>query len=121
MIEPLLNVPQRESPVWLSWLAHVELTNFLLQHEFRRSDIERTKVLVSKYRTAYSKVPEYAGWTKPKHHFLDHLHLYLALFGPFRGVWCFPFEAFLQVLKRMFKMTNYKIAPYTGKWQPLTC
>jgi hypothetical protein len=77
MMEPLLTLEQRKNPAWLSWLAHVELSNFCLQHEFRRSDVERAKVLVSKYRTAYSKVPEYAGWTKPKHHFLDHLWLYL--------------------------------------------
>lgn len=33
------------------------------------------------------------------------------LFGPFRCYWCMPWEAFLQILKRMFSMTNYKSAP----------
>ena len=35
----------------------------------------------------------------------------LERFGPFRCYWCMPWEAFLQILKRMFNMTNYKSAP----------
>lgn len=34
-------------------------------------------------------------------------------FGPFRGYWCLPWEAYIQILKRMFNMTNWKAAPYT--------
>jgi hypothetical protein len=49
------------------------------------------------------------GYTKPKMHLMEHLSV--KTHGPFRAYWCMPWEAFLQILKRMFEMTNYKSAP----------
>ena len=59
------------------------------------------------------QVPEYKGFLRPKHHATRHLPEALLRFGPLRLFWCLPFEAFLQVLKGMFEMTNYKSAPFT--------
>ena len=64
--------------------------------------------------TLCAQVPQYVGRGKPKGHALDHLPQYLEKYGPFRSFWCFPFEAFLQVLKRLFEMSNYKTAPFTA-------
>lgn len=110
MFEPLLTAEARAEPAWASWVAHVTLVNCCLQHSFPRSEIVRLRGLIADYKEAFSKVPQYADRGKPKGHALDHLPAYLELYGPFRVFWCFPFEAFLQVLKRMFEMTNYKTA-----------
>jgi hypothetical protein len=111
ILGPLLSDEARSSEAWLSWVAHVNLLSFCLKHEFSRADRDRVEELVQTYLKAFRAVPQYAGWEKPKHHFLLHLRKYLERFGPFRGYWCMPWEVFLQVLKRMFNMTNYKSAP----------
>jgi hypothetical protein len=67
-----------------------------MQHEFAHSDIVRVRSLVANYKLAFSLVPQYQGRGKPKGHSLDHLPVYLEKYGPFRGFWCFPYEAFLQ-------------------------
>ena len=89
----------------------MRLLTFCLQHEFEADAVERTDELVKRYLDLFAAVPQYAGFDKPKHHFLKHLSKYLERFGPFRTYWCMPWEAFLQILKRMFHMTNYKSAP----------
>lgn len=113
ILVPLLSDEARSTEAWLSWVAHVNLLSFCLKHEFSRADRDRVEELTQKYLKAFRAVPQYDQWEKPKHHFLEHLRKYLERFGPFRGYWCMPWEAFLQVLKRMFNMTNYKSAPRT--------
>lgn len=61
----------------------------------------------------YIQVSEYEGFARPKHHFCRHLSAALLRYGPLRGFWCMPWEGFLQVIKAIFKMTNYKNAPFT--------
>ena len=51
------------------------------------------------------------GYEKPKLHLLEHLEEALDDYGPFVGFHCISWEAYVQVLKRMFAMTNYKSAP----------
>ena len=43
---------------------------------------------------------------------------YLDLYGPFRQMWCMPFEMFLQVLKQYCEMSNFQSVPYSvlRKW-----
>lgn len=55
---------------------------------------------------------------KPKHHTLHHLVKYLDLYGPFRQMWCMPFEMFLQRLKQYCEMSNFQSVPYSVlcKW-----
>ena len=55
---------------------------------------------------------------KPKHHTLIHLMKYLDLYGPFRQMWCMPFEMFLQLLKKYCEMSNFQTVPYSvlRKW-----
>lgn len=113
ILAPLLSETWRASPAWKSWVAHVRLLTFCLQHEFELTDVQTCDTLVSTYLGLFRAVPQYKGYEKPKHHFLIHLSKYLKLYGPFRKYWCMPWEAFLQILKHMFQMTNYKSAPTT--------
>ena len=60
---------------------------------------------------AFELVDEWRGYEKPKQHLLDHLTELLDDFGLFKAVWCMHFEHYVQVLKRIFEITNYKAAP----------
>ena len=60
---------------------------------------------------AFELVDEWRGYEKPKQHLLDHLAELLDDFGLFKAVWCMHFEHYVQVLKRIFEITNYKAAP----------
>ena len=91
----------------------MRLLTFCLKHQYTRDDVRAVGTLKDEYLRAFRAVPQYVPWEKPKHHFLEHLAKYLELFGPFRDYWCMPWEAFLQILKRLFSMTNYKSAPQT--------
>jgi len=93
-------------------VAHVTLVTFCLQHEFVwPRDKAVCDMLVRTYLDAFHAVPHYAGFEIPKHHIIKHLSKYLDLYGPFRQSWCMPYEAFLQLLKSMFNMSNYLNAP----------
>jgi hypothetical protein len=63
----------------------------------------------------FAAVPQWqdGGFEKPKFHPSEHLEEQLDEFGPFRAYWCFPWEAYLQILKRMFEMCNWMSAPTT--------
>ena len=112
MIDPLLSDSGRESPSWVSWLAHVRLLTFVLRYSFSVADADRLDHIVRDYDMKFELAhgPEYR---RPKHHQLRHLKKYLVLFGPFRFYWCMSGEAFLQRLKRLLEMTNYQTAPQT--------
>jgi hypothetical protein len=58
----------------------------------------------------HSQVPEYTDLRKPKHHMAAHVVRDIELNGPPRAWWCMAFEAFNQVIKNMFKRSNYKSA-----------
>jgi hypothetical protein len=95
IIEPLLTEKGRSHPCWQSWLAHRSLLSKCLQHAFTRADVELVQQLVDKHEELFQLA--YPGLQRPKNHFLDHLADSLRRFGPFRGFWCMPFEALLQV------------------------
>ena len=71
------------------------------------------QVLYDDWMHSIELVPEWKGRWKPKFHLGDHLSEALAEHGPFRAYWCMWGEAFLQYLKRLFNMTNYRSAAYT--------
>ena len=87
----------RMHPAWLSWMAHVDVVNKVLQHVFVPDDAAHLTRLIERHAELFDQVEEYVGLTRPKHHMQDHLARALRDFGPFRQVWCFPFEAFIQV------------------------
>ena len=64
-------------------------------------------MLVRTYLNAFAAVPQYEDFEIPKHHCIKHLRKYLELHGPFRQYWCMSYEAFIQLLKKMFDLTNY--------------
>ena len=72
-----------------------------------------TQALVKDFYVSFEAVDAWRGYEKPKAHLLCHLKQSLLEFGPFRAYWCMPWEAFLQILKKMFRMCNWKAAPYT--------
>ena len=117
-LDPRISHQDRTHPKWSSWVAHARLSNFATRRQYSRSDVDVTNTLVrdylQKYVTAYGE-----SFCKPKHHSLKHLAKYLDLYGPWRENWCFPFEMFLQRLKRWAKTGgNWKTTPFTvaTKW-----
>jgi hypothetical protein len=115
IMEPLVVEAGAQSlPAWLTWKAHVRLVSFLVHHAYDAATAgPRVAQLVEEFDAVFQTVSAWRGRAKPKQHSFRHLSDALAEFGPWRCFWCFPWEAFLQVLKRMFEMTNYKSAPYT--------
>lgn len=114
MFESLLSEAARQLPEWKSWVAHVTLVTFCLQHEYRwPEDGKVCERLVSNYLVAYDAVPDYTGHHIYKHHVVKHLAKQLGLHGPFRQCWCFPGESLLKLLKKLTNMSNYICAPYS--------
>ena len=98
------------------WLKEVALVRFVTRDSYRRgSDGARVSKLHAEWQKSFEAVPQWQekGYEKPKFHQGEHLEEALDQFGPFRAFWCMPWEAFLQVLKRMFEISNWKTAPYT--------
>ena len=115
ILEPLVVAALMQAhPAWLTWIAHVRVVSFLVHHSYDAATAGAAiDALVEAFDAAFQTVKEWKGYEKPKMHPFRHLSTSLAEFGPWRGFWCLPWESFLQVLKRMFEMTNYKSAPYT--------
>ena len=55
-----------------------------------------------------AKVPEFKGFFKPKHHYVAHAPLDILKLGPMRGFWCWSFEGFHQVMRRIAADSNFK-------------
>ena len=87
---------------------------FKLQHE-RPHRGRLHGAALSAYRTQHTPGEKWPGWRHPSMVY-EHLSAALEEFGPFRGYWCLPWEAYIQILKRMFNMTNWKAAPLI-QWQ----
>jgi hypothetical protein len=107
---PLLNNPNDSAP-WACWLSHVALVNFLLQHVYDSAiDKKKLQALVKDHLKKFEAVEEWQQYGKPKLHLVTHLEELFDDVGVFRTAWCMWGEAFVQVLKRMFEMTNFKNA-----------
>ena len=110
IMEPL--VKRKTNSKWLCWKAHVDLLRFCYRTSYRRStDSPQLRQLVKAQLDSFEAVTDWGGYEKPKLHLLDHLEDALDDYGPFDGFHCISWEAYVQVLKRMFAMTNYKSAP----------
>ena len=99
LVAPILNAKGIQHPCWASMMAHVAVVQKVLQHTFAAAEADDLSILIANFIDAFDKVPEYFDLDRPKHHFLEHLVRALLDFGPFRGFWCMPFEAFLQVCR----------------------
>ena len=89
---------------------------FVTRHSYRRGlDGARVSQLHADWQQSFEAVTQWQekGFEKPKFHQGEHLELALDQFGPFRAFWCMPWEGFLQLLKHMFEISNWKTAPYT--------
>ena len=45
---------------------------------------------------------------KPKHHFVQHLPVDMVRLGPARGYWCYSYEGYNKVIKKITKGSNFK-------------
>ena len=113
IMEPTL-VRDSTTPHWVMWLKLVKLVRFALRRTFdSRVDPPRVQVLYDEFMRSIEHVPQLRGCYKPKHHLPDHMDESLTEHGPWRAYWCMWGEGFLQYLKRLFEMGNYKSAPHT--------
>ena len=106
-------VKNKDAPHWVSWLKLVKLVRFCLRRVFSVADASDVQVMYDDWMHSVELVPQWVGRWKPKFHLGDHLGESLLEHGPFRAYWCMWGEAFLQYLKRLFNMTNYRGAAYT--------
>lgn len=98
----------------MCYKKHVELLRFVLQKEVCAvTGPAQVNKLVDEFYALFSAVPEWqdGGYEKPKMHLFHELSSAVAEFGPWRTFWCMPWEAFLQVLKKIFEGTNYVNGP----------
>ena len=108
VLEPLLTEPMRAHPAWASWVKLVQLFTLAVQHELKVTDIELLDDYQVEHATLFAAVPEYAGLSRPKHHFLTHLPGDAWRYGPPRGYWCFAFEGFNKVIKSGAARSNWQ-------------
>jgi hypothetical protein len=101
LIEPLLTDKGRTHKCWISLQALAAVVSKVLQHVFTDDEADELARLIAAHIKAFDEVDEYDGLERPKHHFQEHLPAALRMFGPFRGFWCMPFEAFLQIYLAM--------------------
>ena len=87
----------RDAPAWLSWTKHRAVVAKSMQHAFTRPDLYELRRLIDGHLESFDCVDEYDDLDRPKHHFQDHLVEALERFGPLRGVWCLPWEGYVQV------------------------
>ena len=109
-------IVNKQDPVWICWLSHVAVIRFCVRHAYvRGTDGAALDALHQTFLKDFNAVPQWlnAGYEKPKFHPAEHLAAALDEFGPFRAFWCMPWESYLQILKRMFNMCNWKSAPWT--------
>ena len=108
ILSPLLTDEMRRHPAWASWCKLVEFTALFVQPSFSLDDVERLDDLQLEHADLFDAVPEYAGFKRPKHHFMAHAALDLWNFGPPRGYWCFGFEGFNKVIKAGAQRSNWR-------------
>ena len=121
ILEPLLTDAMRTHPAWASWVKLVELFSLCIQHELHVDDSKRIDDLQLEYITLFLQVPQYAGFYRPKHHFLSHLAGDIWNYGPPRGYWTFGFESFNKVIKSAARQSNFRqesvsIMQYYSMW-----
>ena len=95
IFDPLIK-NKEEDPIWHCWLAHVAECRFCVRHAYTRGvDSERISELHDKFLETFDAVPQWkdGGFEKPKFHPGCHLGEALEEMGPFRGFWCFSWEA----------------------------
>jgi hypothetical protein len=113
-MEPL--VKRKTHPAWLCWVALVHLMKYAARHTFDATQGPRElNRLADELLRRFDAVKEWnqgKGYGKPKLHPPTHFGESLEEVGLLRGVWCFPYEAFLQSLKSIFEMNNGKSACY---------
>ena len=106
----MLSEPTRTGKEWRCWLAHVAHIRYCLRRSYPLSAPARLKRLNDDFLDAFAQT-KWSEWGKPKWHLPDHFEESLEENGPFRLYWCYSYEAFVQLLKRLFEMGNYSNAP----------
>ena len=104
----------KDDPPWLCWLAHVRQLRFVQRRAYDLArDIPECHRLQAEFLRAFRLVVQWKeGYVKPKLHLGEHFGEVLGELGPFRNYNCLWGEAYIQILKAMFRSTNWKSAPY---------
>ena len=107
-------VKDPNNPHWISWFKLVAVVRFVTRRQFSMpEDVAQVQQLYDDWMRSIEHVPQWKGCWKPKHHLGDHLGDALDEHGPWRAYWCMWGEGFLQYLKCIFDMSNYKSAAHT--------
>ena len=103
----------RDEPPWQCWLAHVSHVRFVHRTAYDLArDVPECNRLQTEFLLAFGKVEQWEDYGKPKFHLGEHFGEVLGELGPFRHFNCLWGESYVQVLKAMFRITNWKSAPY---------
>ena len=108
LLTPLLTDRMRLNPAWVSWVKLVQLYIVTIKHSNTVDDVDMIDDLQFEYSELFDTVPEFVGLKRPKHHMLIHLATELWRYGPARGYWTMPFEAFNKVIKAGAQSSNWK-------------
>lgn len=109
----LMTPAQKEDPVWLSWLAHVDYFVCLMQTSFTEQQLDELDRKIIHAHTLFLGVTEFQQLWLPKHHFALHFVEDVRRFGPPRSYWCMRFEAKNQEFKKAALMGNFRNVPKT--------
>jgi hypothetical protein len=122
---------------WRSWCAHIAVVHKCSLYAYTLEDVHHLDTLIHQHQDIFHNIPEYSALYKPKHHFVEHypkdvrtlgapaqpvallaqlltgsrscalLVGQILEYGPLRHWWCFRFEAFNQIIKRIAEGSNY--------------
>ena len=107
LLQPLLSVEARQDPVWLSWVACVDMTVMMQRSQFSEADVLELDRRIYHHQTLFCLVPEYKLLWKPKHQFAQLAPAQIRMNGPLRSTSCMRFEAKLQDIKAIANCSNY--------------
>ena len=103
---------------WDSWVKQVEYVRIIVQPSIAVDDVVKMSALIKEHQELFAKVPQYmeksgdetkdkSHW-KPKHHFTSHIPVDSLRLGPARGYWCYSYEGYNKVIKKITKGSNFK-------------
>jgi hypothetical protein len=130
-------IKDKNDPIWIAWVKHIEYFQLMFLSEITKTQVllgiftarphfesrnashhnlgtcPRLQIvqldkMVYEATEAFTKVPEFKGFLKPKHHFAAHASVNTLRMGPMRGFWCYSYEGLHQRVKRIARNSNFR-------------
>ena len=101
------NTPRVTHPVLHTLLHTLCYTLHTLFHALLHT-LLHTPLQVPEYQAKIGDATKDKSHWKPKHHFTQHIPIDILYLGPARGYWCFSYEGFNKVIKKITKGSNFK-------------